>query len=74
MEKRLTLKSILFFEICLVACAEDVFSFRLGFSILHSGFSFWFYFLFYFKNSFDLNIIIKNNEESFSMIKWNKND
>lgn len=74
MEKQLTLKSILFFEICLVACAGDVFSFRLGFSILHSGFSFWFYFLFYFKNSFDLNIIIKNNEESFSMIKWNKND
>lgn len=74
MENRLTLKSILFIEICLVACAGDVFSFRLGFSILHSGFFFWFYFLFYFKNSFDLNIIIKNNGESFSMIKWNKND
>lgn len=62
MENRLTLKSILFIEICLVP--GDIFSFCIGFLVLHSGFSFWFYFLFYFKNSFDWNIIIKNNEES----------
>lgn len=63
MENRLTLKSILFIEICLVP--GDIFSFCIGFSVLHSGFSFWFYFIFYLKNSFDWNIIIKKQWRKF---------